>query len=284
MYAALDKNGTLVYAKTALMNQNYYCCHCDKKVKLILTETRKYFRHINKVDNDINERTVHVEGKNILHKAFVSMGYGVVDEVYLPKAKQRPDLLINQKLVIEYQCAKLNVHILEQRVNGYQQMGISSIWILGGTYLAPKVSREHLKFLNYDNELGFYLLMLDSSTKLLTIFHHIRFVGPFSKIYSQKIVLSEDNMNQVFEFHPPTTRLLAQSMNEKLLKQLRQKNDLISQRIKLEFYEKNKITVESFLADKSFLPQEPIYQHRAWQIACGANKDYLNQPLLKRLK
>ncbi len=285
MYAALDKNGVLIYAQNAQKNKSYYCCRCSSLVKLVATDSRNYFRHINKTDNSINERQIHVQGKSMLLDLLEKFKLKSLEsEVYLSKIQQRPDILINHQTAIEYQCAKINLETFQQRVEGYRRIGMESFWILGGSYLTKKIQREHLKFLNFNCDWGFYLLMLDSIQKRLILFHHIKFLGPFNRIFAEKIIFSKDNFLNLFTFSPKHNPVGSQQINGQMLKKLRQKNDHKSQQFKLEFYLRNQLTVEEYLENRVFYPQKPIYIHPAWQMACGQSKTLLVQPLLNYKK
>jgi len=69
-------------------------------------------------------------------------------------------------------------------------------------------------------------------------------------------------------------------MNEFLLEKLRRKNDLQSQKIKLDFYIEHQSTIEESLQNKIFSAQPPIYVYPAWQRVCGQSEKLLHQPLL----
>lgn len=281
MYAALDKNGTLTNAQFASKQEKYFCSRCQKPVKLIFTDSRVYFRHVNRIDNDINERTIHRQGKQLLLDNLAQFNLqSLTMEQYLPEIQQRPDILVNQTLAVEYQCAKINVKTLSERVVGYQSIGMKSLWILGGGYLNQRVHKEHLKFLNYRRKFGYYLLMLDSKNQQLSLFHHVKFIGPFSKISFQKEIFRDD-LTAIFSFDPKPKLLYPQQMNPYLFNQLRKKNDPKSQRVKMNFYQAHQQTVEDFLTGQVFDPEPPIFKNPAWQRFCGAKTMYLEQPLLK---
>lgn len=281
MYAALNQAGTLVNAQAATSGEKYYCCHCAKRVKLVLTDSRKYFRHANKVNNEINERIIHMKGKGVIISEIAKLNpREVAMEVFLPKIQQRPDILIDNKVAIEYQCAKIDTATFTERVEGYRKIKMTNIWILGGGYLDNHVRREHLKFLAYSRSWGHYLLMLDSEHRTLTLFHHIQFVGPFNKIHSQKRMFHAQELSQIFAFQPSVKSLYPQQINTYLLQKIRRQNDRASQRIKLAFYQRRKLTVEEYLDGQIFSPLRPIYKHPAWQMRCGQERTRLEQPLL----
>lgn len=282
MYAALDEQGTLIYAQEAVESQKYFCCHCEQQVKLILTESRKYFRHTNKSNNSINERLIHQKGKQLILDELSKYHFSKLEsEYYLSEIKQRPDVFINRQVVVEYQCARIDESVLEERVAGYRKLGLESIWILGDAYLEMRVRREHLKFIAYSENYGYYLLMLDSLKQQLTIFHHIKFIGPFNKIFFQREIFSMTDLPNIFTFQVEEYPLHPLMMQDYLTKKLRQKNDPQSQWVKMNFYQENLQTVEAYLEGYAFLPQEPIYQTPAWQQVCGLEAQLLNQPLLR---
>lgn len=280
MYAALNKSGILIYAQNALEKDQYFCCRCEKPVKLITTKTRKYFRHLNKINNDINERDIHLIGKKIildLLKEFEN----IETEFFLPTIQQRPDILVDHKVAIEYQCALLKINLLEERVLGYRQLGIRSIWILGGDYLDDQVRKKHLKFINYSQKLGYYIIMLDSQKKSFTVFHHIKFIGPFNRIFFQRQIFQDKQLKEILNFEPQDYHLNPVLMNQHFIRRLRQKSDTNSQQVKMDFFQHHQITVEDYLLDRYFVPMAPIYFYPAWQMACGQSKRLLRQPLLE---
>ncbi|WP_195701841.1 competence protein CoiA [Companilactobacillus futsaii] len=281
MYAALNKSGILIYAQNAEEKEHYVCCRCAKPVKLITTKTRKYFRHLNKVNNDINERDIHLVGKEIILDLLKNFS-DVKEEYFLPAIQQRPDIfLTDQKIAIEYQCALLKIDSLEERVLGYQQFGIKSIWILGGNYLDDQIHKKHLKFISYSAKLGYYIIMLDSKRKAFTIFHHIKFNGPFNRIFFQRQIFQEAELADILNFAPQNYRLNPVLMNQHFIHRLRQKNDRNSQQVKMDFFQHHQITVEDYLNNRYFVPIAPIYFYPAWQMACGQGKKLLRQPLLE---
>ncbi len=189
--------------------------------------------------------------------------------------------LTDQKIAIEYQCALLKIDSLEERVLGYQQFGIKSIWILGGNYLDDQIHKKHLKFISYSAKLGYYIIMLDSKRKAFTIFHHIKFIGPFNRIFFQRQIFQEAELADILNFAPQNYRLNPVLMNQHFIHRLRQKNDRNSQQVKMDFFQNHQITVEDYLNNRYFVPIAPIYFYPAWQMACGQGKKLLRQPLLE---
>ena len=281
MYAALNESGILIYAQNAKEKDKYFCCRCAKPVKLIATKARKYFRHLNKTNNDINERNIHSVGKKIILDLLKNHS-NVEEEFFLPEIQQRPDIfLVDQKIAIEYQCALLKINLLEERILGYRHLGIKSIWILGGDYLDDRVHRKHLKFINFSDKLGYYIIMLDSIKQTFTVFHHIKFIGPFNQIFFQRQIFQDAKLTDILEFEPLDYHLNPVLMNQHFIHRLRQKNDRNSQQVKMDFFQHHQITVEDYLNNRYFVPVAPIYFYPAWQMACGQVKKLLRQPLLE---
>lgn len=283
VYAALNESGLLVDALKAKKEDSYYCCYCKQKVKLITTQSRIYFRHKNKCNNEINERLIHRKGKKILMNELSKLNLqSLKSEVYLSKIKQRPDILVNGNFAVEYQCAQINVDILTKRVNGYRTVGIKNIWILGGHYLKAKLGREHLKFITYNKIWRFYLLTLDSRQGVMKLFYNIEFIGPFNKLIYQVKVFPRTKFHKLFIFRPEMTQKSRIYSNKNWLKKIRKKNDLVSQKFKLDFYNARRMTVEEYLKKDRFEAEYPIFANPAWQRHCGQISRRLRQPLLKK--
>ncbi|GEO78413.1 competence protein [Companilactobacillus mindensis DSM 14500] len=282
MYAALNKQGTLTNACNAIPTDVYFCSQCLKPVKLIVGSAKPFFRHENLKHNSVHERLIHQQGKAIIAQVLQSRWQVPVElEVFLADIQQRPDILVDNKIVFEYQCAKIDVKELAQRVRGYDNKQLANIWILGGNYLSEKLTSEHLKFLAYNAEWKYYLLLFDSQRIRLIIFHHIKFVGPFSKLTAQKKVFTRYNLIKIFDFKPIVKADKLSRINYRLLRKLRSKNDDRSQKIKMDFFQKHQLTIEEELKGRSFRSQPPIYRYPAWKMYASGEKIYLNQPLLK---
>lgn len=282
MYAALNQQGTLINACDAISTDSYICSQCLKPVKLILGSAKPFFRHESLNNNSVHERLIHQQGKAIIAQVLQNHWQVPVElEIFLPDIQQRPDILVDRKLAFEYQCAKIDVQELVKRVQGYSSKKFVNIWILGGNYLSEKLTSEHLKFLAYNEKWKYYLMLFDSQRIRLIIFHHIKFVGPFSKITAQKKVFTRYNLSKVFDFEPTVKVDKPSRVNYRLLRKLRSKNDDRSQKIKMKFFQKYQLTIEEKLQGRLFNPQPPIYRYPAWQMYASGERVYLQQPLLK---
>src|SRR5699024_5533603 len=80
------------------------------------------------------EGPVHEKGKLLLYQWLKKHNVDVRLEHYLPNIQQQPDLFLQlnkQRIAIEYQCSKIPITQLQKRNKGYQNAGITPIWILG---------------------------------------------------------------------------------------------------------------------------------------------------------
>lgn len=129
----------------------FYCpaCHSPVIVKAgdVITP---HFAHIG--DNQCpkgsgGESDYHYKGKLLLYEWFLHQQIDVSLEPYLPSIQQRPDLLIRLKgrlIAIEFQCAKIDVHTIYKRNQGYKLVNIIPIWILGANQL-KRISSHHIQ-------------------------------------------------------------------------------------------------------------------------------------------
>lgn len=75
----------------------------------------------------------HLNGKLQLYAFFKRHNCEPQLESFIPKIKQRPDILVNNnqsQIAIEYQCSKILPNTIVSRNNGYKQQQIDPLWIL----------------------------------------------------------------------------------------------------------------------------------------------------------
>lgn len=119
---------------------HFYCPICSEQVILKAGEIRiPHFAHRKNSDCHSGfsepESYEHLQGKQQLNEYFLEQGFEVSLEHYLPKLKQRPDLLISKnglQYAVEYQCSPISRSILQKRTDGYVRAGIRPFWIVGG--------------------------------------------------------------------------------------------------------------------------------------------------------
>ncbi|MBF0780437.1 MULTISPECIES: competence protein CoiA [unclassified Granulicatella] len=125
----------------------YFCPSCRCKVYLRQGRNRTaHFVHYKKCDQDTfseGETEEHIQGKLLLYN-WLSQCEGSVElEPYLPKLKQRPDLLYTtctQKIAIEFQCSPITCEKMLERTQGYERAGYKVIWIVGRMHAQKQTS------------------------------------------------------------------------------------------------------------------------------------------------
>ena len=281
MYAAINKAKKLVYAINCQENEDYFCPKSTLPVVLIRTQKSVFFRHENQSSNEVNERDVHKHGKEQLKKYLQEkMSKKVQLEFYLKQIDQTPDVWVDDKIALEFQCAKLNVTKLSKRVTSYQKANIKNYWILGGNYLSHKPSKLHLKFLDYTKNWGFFIIMFDPEISQITLFYQIRFQGPFNKIVYQKKQFPIEKIKQLLEFKATFQPKYDSKISDYQIQKIRAINNPKVNQFKLDYYRRFEQKVEDFLLGRTLQPIKPIYQTHKWMIDCGVKPKRIRQPLL----
>ncbi|WP_125771374.1 competence protein CoiA [Companilactobacillus furfuricola] len=287
MYAALDEKDQLINAIDCDKAGKFKCPNCQRPVVLIRGEKTPFFKHESEHYNEINERPVHKKGKSMLMKALrdsTSASCQIEEEVYLEDIDQRPDIMVDGKTVIEYQCAKLDLKRLSKRVNSYKDKGLENLWILGGDYLSEKITKQHLKFLSYNPSWRFYIVMLNTETKKLSLFYEVRFVGPFNRLAYHKKTFAMKNFRHFLDFQPKQDQIKQVTISEHQIERIRRINDPKINRFKTSYYQRHHQRVEDFLVGQKFEMLKPIYQTYHWMMKCGSTPRRIRQPLLNATK
>lgn len=287
MYAALNEKNQLINAKECKKTGKFSCPNCKKPVILITGEKTPFFKHECDHYNEINERPIHKKGKEILVQALRNATPAtckIEQEVYLEDINQRPDIMVDDKTVIEYQCAKLDVKKLCKRVNSYQEKGLENLWILGGDYLAEKVTKQHLKFLSYNPSWRFYIVMLDTETEKISLFYEIRFIGPFNRVACHKKTFAMKNFKHFLDFQPKQDEIKQVKISDYQIERIRRINDPKINHFKTSYYQRHHQRVEDFLEGQKFEMLKPIYQTYHWMMKCGSKPRRIRQPLLNPKK
>ncbi|BDR59017.1 competence protein CoiA [Xylocopilactobacillus apicola] len=207
MLVGLNSKNELVYlvsnaqAKKLLAEKSqFFCPNCQKPLKICCgSQTRPYFRHLFKAVSN-NESEIHERGKDLLGIVWQENGFEIEKEkiVITADEERRVDLFVCPSLAIEFQCSPLSVGLLRKRNNFYRRKGWQSLWFLGPAYLKGKCfGKNALKFLQYNQRLGFYLLFLEVETRKIQIYHHIRKYDWNSFDWIQENVSAD----QLFNFH-----------------------------------------------------------------------------------
>ncbi len=147
MLVALNEEKERVLATTALRKTQYFCPVCGKQV--ILKRGLKvisHFAHKHLAEQKCfnNETIKHYKSKLILAQMIQQQGCKVEIEPFLKEIKQIPDILINNKYVIELQYSPIPYKQILQRTEGLKKMGYKVSWLLNDVdYCHNKVKFNH---------------------------------------------------------------------------------------------------------------------------------------------
>lgn len=139
-------NEKLVVAGTKLAKSVFNCPACGQRVFLRNGAIKiAHFAHAKGAECVASEGETreHLLGKKQLYHWAQQHNLEPKYEVYLPKIKQRPDLLVKmngQLVALEYQCSPISLHRLQERNAGYHQLKMPVWWILGRPYQQRRLS------------------------------------------------------------------------------------------------------------------------------------------------
>lgn len=185
MLIALDSQNHYVQAdliKEKNIKGSLFCPGCRQPVYLKRGKIKiPHFSHYQASDCFLfseGETLEHLAGKQMLSQWFTQQEIPCMLEAYLPKLKQRPDLLIwlDQKIpvAIEFQCSFISEANMIKRTQSYQKAGYKVIWILGKRFkLKRKLTAQQRLFLYYHKNLNYHIFFLDTNHQKLHIFYHL---------------------------------------------------------------------------------------------------------------
>ncbi|MHA8110032.1 competence protein CoiA [Lactobacillaceae bacterium Melli_B4] len=179
MLVAYDNNHQMVMAMNANKFQDLYCYACNEQVILRIGSFKiPHFAHRRGTECDSfseGETKEHVLGKQQLYEFFNDNDNDPRLEYYFKSIKQRPDLLLKHRRIIEFQCSPISNQRLSERLSGYEQINHTSVWILGSPYLKLRYSYKKIKqFLRYNHRIGFYIMYWDVKNSQLIIRYRIK--------------------------------------------------------------------------------------------------------------
>ena len=226
----------------------FFCPVCNNKVIMKAgTTVIPHFAHKSGAACETmhgGEGIYHEQGKLLLYQWLLQQGLNVTLEAYIPEINQRPDLLVNingKQIAIEYQCAKIPKSQIDKRNNGYLDMHITPIWILGANHFKRigeqifHTSTFTLQFLHqFHNEFAttlYYLCPYEKKLVTLQNIHPIRgnrMMAVFRQLYLQHATFLHlfDNTS----FTPE--QLYLPWMKEKRNFRLRPRNQLYGRELK----------------------------------------------------
>ncbi|WP_278749456.1 competence protein CoiA [Lactobacillus taiwanensis] len=188
------------------LNQDYYLCpSCRHRMILILSEDKTpFFKHFYQVKGT-GEKEEHSQAKILLCTALKANGIQAEVEVSLLDQQLRADVLVENKLSFEVQCAPLSEEEFNHRHQLYKQINIKDIWIVGKRhYLKKKINQSQEIFLRYSPKWQWYYLEIDPFKCLIRLKYNILKAAISSEIqYDVKTFpLDEEGVAELFLFTP----------------------------------------------------------------------------------
>ncbi|MFD1031188.1 competence protein CoiA [Metaplanococcus flavidus] len=182
-------------------NSKFTCPDCGNILYLKIGNIKiPHFAHKSHSDCDSyseSESSLHLQGKILLHKFFTAKNFKVELEKYMPEIRQRADLLVDSRTVIEFQCSAISAHDVVRRTAAYKAVGLYPTWIFGNNEKPENRIQvihlmEYQKKMLINHEHTKYLLLLNPSTGQFTYYSNLffisgnRWVGKISSLPANK--------------------------------------------------------------------------------------------------
>ena len=124
-----------------LNQESYLCPSCRHRMILILSEEKKpFFKHFYQVKGT-GEKEEHLQAKQLLCTALKANGFRADIEVPLLDQQLRADVLVENRLSFEVQCAPLSGAEFAHRHALYKKLQIKDIWIVGKRHYLKNIRR-----------------------------------------------------------------------------------------------------------------------------------------------
>lgn len=177
MLLAMNEYNKCCFAKHAEKGKKYYCRGCRKRV--ILKKGKKKCAHFahQKSDNcsvfSERESKEHLQLKECFMDWPGQSVEPVFLEAYLPRLRQRPDILL-ANLAIEIQCSRLSHQRFIERTQNYLNNSYQVWWILGNSFLGQsQFSLIEKSCCYYNRKRGVHCWKADLKKQKLYLYHHI---------------------------------------------------------------------------------------------------------------
>ncbi|HEA3935761.1 TPA: competence protein CoiA [Staphylococcus aureus] len=199
MLVALNEEKERVLATTALRKTQYFCPVCGKEV--ILKRGLKvisHFAHKHLAEQKCfnNESIKHYKSKLILAQMIQQQGCKVEIEPFLKEIKQIPDILINNKYVIELQYSPISYKQILQRTEGLKKMGYKVSWLLNDVdYCHNKVKFNHFQSM-FINPITRKLHTFNLEKKQIMMFQQIQYIGGHKYVAEKRNVKMSELFNE----------------------------------------------------------------------------------------
>lgn len=215
MYAALlnkklvlaVEEANLVCQKVKELNgEDYRCPHCQKKVILIISQSKAaFFKHWIHYEEGQGEKEEHHQSKMLLKTAFTAAGFNAQTEVPLASGQLRADVLISKALALEVQCAPLSLAEFNHRHHLYQNIDIVDLWIVGHRhYLKKNLKKTQLIFFRHNKLWENYYLEVIPKRQLLRLKYNVLQEPITNKLIYQTAIfkLDEEGIKYFWQFKP----------------------------------------------------------------------------------
>ncbi|RHH69965.1 MULTISPECIES: competence protein CoiA [Vagococcus] len=230
MLIAKNDAQQMISSHEAVKSETYYCPCCQNEV--VLKKGKIKFPHFahktlsNCEATSEPETLEHLKGKSLIARNCATFGLAYELEVYLPEINQRADVLIQNKLAIEFQCSSLSIERLIERTTQYKKHDYQVFWVLGSRLGTQKHLTELKKhFIYFDCFRGYIDFCLLVEDNLLVVTYYL-----FSK--NKKIVtrkkqfsLGEISLVNILTECGLKTEYLIQQPFEEMLNRRKQLSD-----------------------------------------------------------
>lgn len=162
--------------------KKWFCPGCYSQVIIKSGRVnRPHFAHKARETCDLfseNESEEHLKGKELIANNCDKYDIEYEVEAFLPELNQRPDVLIENKIAIEFQCSPLNLERFKERTESYINNGYQVIWLLGEKFhLKNKLSSLQKQFIYFSESRGFYMWELHIDNDKICLDYFILFVS-----------------------------------------------------------------------------------------------------------
>lgn len=214
MYISLDVTGKpvnlLSITKAELgriKKSKWFCPSCQEPVILKQGKyVRPHFAHLRRHlchGYSEGESAEHLLGKSLLAKWCSEASISFELEAYLPGVKQRPDLLLPNNIVLEFQCSPISLATFLKRTETYMKHGYQVIWIAGKKLkLQRKLTLLQRGFVSYCEGLGHYFFELDVYQERLDCRYHLEEHVLFSQLFISTKSLTSSCLPMAFLLVP----------------------------------------------------------------------------------
>lgn len=229
---AVEEAYLVMQGKKQINSEKYRCPNCQKRVILVVSQAKNaFFKHISSLEKQEGEKEEHHQGKILLKTAFTAAGLIAKNEVSLADGNLRADVLVEDKIALEVQCAPLSQEEFTHRHQLYRGIKILDLWIVGKRhYLTDKIKKTQLIFFRENELWGKYYLEIDSKRQILRLKYNVC-QAPLSrqiKYQTKEFILDEKGIKALWEFKPKKVNFQFNPLEQKrfLMQQIKRKTEL----------------------------------------------------------